>query len=470
MFTVSPFSASNLARPLALTAATFAGGAALGGCDSTVEAPVHGRRYPTDAFLADAAPSNNLDMGTTRPDAGARRFDRGVRDFAVARDAFADVLPGADAFFASDATSAIDATPPADAGLPALPEAPVYLHLANLTSDFVDSLSGQVNADDSTSFYFTSNSILYRITLDPAGNLQMQNGNAYEQVAAFPGSAAQNIILPDGNVTVSHSTPDGITIIGANGTVQTLDYSQHVGNGLGFVPNLPAGLALFGGVLCANNNNIAAPNFNDPALTSFYSAALVCAPYAAGTLDINGTFVWPLDGVNGTALITDPITGELAALTSNGYDPDAATARLHFTALDAADETTFFELGHLTGQVAPTFPFSGVEAVVGIQAPEIGVSAISLADGSSRFVALPQVAGFPASINRAGNWALVSAFGIFGEPSNVVALNLDNPDQTLLSELPGNAGPSILLGGKHYQVVTTPDGNLLVAANVSALQ
>jgi len=314
------------------------------------------------------------------------------------------------------------------------------------------------------------------------------NSGEWTKVGDVPGYPSNHINLGGDYHLVSHSMPDGFTIINAkNGTVsQSVDFSaidimDEVGEKLTFIPNNPSGTALLGGRLFIVPSNLNEFGM-DPTDTTFHAGIFIHSPYNGdGTVDMSGAIAHYTGGANttGVAAIAGQ-TNKIAVLSSNDYNPstdgDAILSICKLPEMDCTDVILKGSAGEsLTAQISPDLAMSeGGTILVGIQKPYNGVIGVNSETGDIVFnKELPGVKNFISAMGASGSVAAAVDFGIFGESGRVIFFDT-NPngwEGVLETELSGVAGPATMADDKLYVATTGgAEGEMLYSVDMKGLE
>ncbi|MFA4874219.1 MAG: hypothetical protein WC956_00035 [bacterium] len=308
---------------------------------------------------------------------------------------------------------------------------------------------------------------------------------AWTKLGNSGGYPSNHIALNDQYYAVMHSSPHGFTIIngktsqvtaGVNfGSISPLDplYAQ-----IKSTINNPSGAVLAGGKLCVATSNLKHADA-DPTLTTFYPGSVICMPYNYdGTVSVAWATAQLTSGLNptGMALIDkDPVPVEggqvqrYAVLSSNSYGWDPGDGAANAAMLDVCDAMNdsgckSFNLGKITAQMSPTLTMTedGASFLVGMQKPNAAFFGVKWEDGTQSYpltMLIMQVKNFIYGTNVFGKIALITDAGVYGDALKGGALLSRNMDSngwkgTLVTNLPGAAGPSVVVNTKHYVALT----------------
>ncbi|MFA4874220.1 MAG: hypothetical protein WC956_00040 [bacterium] len=412
--------------------------------------------------------------------AGANSSDAGIdtsSDIVVAPDSPSDVQPddamNPDALLDADVFTKPDAGD-AEAG-PNKPKPPKANFYSDAPCPFPASLSYEQVSNTllmACGAYAGQPNALHR-------SQPLNQNGAWTKVGNAKGYPSNHIALNDQYYLVTHSAPNGFTIInGKNNTstasvdfaaISPLDplYAQ-----IKSTINNPAGAVLVGGQLCVATSNLDQIDPNDPSKTTFKPGSVICTPYNFdGTVSVAMTYALMTSGVNptGMALIDkDPVSVDggtiqrFAALSSNSYANNPADdAKLDIFEINSGSSNSI-SLGKRTTQTAPVLARTedGASFLIGVQKPSAGFLGIRWEDGASSYPSTQLKANnYIYGMGIFGKLALATDAGMYDNPAKSGQLIIQNMDPSgwkgeLATPLPGMAGPSIVINGKHFAAVT----------------
>ncbi|MBI4211860.1 MAG: hypothetical protein HY540_04400 [Deltaproteobacteria bacterium] len=387
--------------------------------------------------------------------------------------------PPTDASFDVDAISSADAglphittdsgthvTPDAGQERPTLPLAPQFSFHTYLPCPFPASLTVQ-GPQGNRMFRMTcppfehhTGSSLYEMTLD-ANNGPTQ----WTETSSVSGIVSHHVDLPDGNVmmNVSDSQGDGFHIVtpspfpfppGQILRFNRMEFVDRSGNPVHFSHpiNFPAGAGLLGGVLGVATSNI------QPDYTHFYDGYFLNFMYS-GSQTWGNPVALKTSGKNTTSVGT--YDGWYAVLSSVRDE----ASRWNGAVIDMIHPTTFdmdtIPLGEMTlSQISPNMAINAQGlAVIARREPTPGFTIVNLS--ARTFLEnrdIPGATNFIANVafDPSGRIVALADYGNFGESSRVYFTNIDTDgwQGVVTSEIPGNAGPGIVVDGELFQAIT----------------
>lgn len=290
---------------------------------------------------------------------------------------------------------------------------------------------------------------------------------AWQKIADIDGIPAHHLELPNDFVSVSHSSPDGISVVNSRtGTVAShiilsalvfQNQSQP-----GFALTFPSGMAYASGRLCvatSNTNSFGAT----PEDTTFNPGAMVCLNLnsAAGTIDGGSATIHMTSGINPTGA-TRMEDGRIAVLCSNDYKADRPLSAIDLFTPPEMTRVSL-NLGSKTAQISPALAKTpGEEIIFGLQKPSNGIQLTDLTGTSGWTNNLNgAVRGFISNVSAVGNVIAISDFGVFGSGGRILFLNLTDPVSAhLITEIhEGQPGPATDTGNKLYLAATKTDAS-----------
>lgn len=283
------------------------------------------------------------------------------------------------------------------------------------------------------------------------------------------GYPSNHVMIDDRYATVSHSMPDGMTILDTqtNAVVQQVNFADltildESNTPLAFTPNSPSGIVVADGKIFVATNNIDHADFNHPENTTFHPGTIIAFDYNGdGTVDAGSAKAHITSCLNptGAAKIDDTT---IAVLSSGSYDPATTEAELEICTLPGFD-CTATQLGTMTAQTSPVIPLTASGLIlVGIQKPTNRIMGVDIA---THAIALdremPDVENFISNIAAHDDVAVMNDFGTFGAGSSILFAHTEPTgwNGVAVTPLPwGSLGPAVIVGDALYAAATSNDG------------
>lgn len=303
---------------------------------------------------------------------------------------------------------------------------------------------------------------------DPQGNAlwkspPLDTTGDWSKIAVVGGYPSHHVMIDDQHAAVSHTTPDGFTIVDLAGEEATQTVSlASLDLGLGYDVSFPAGMALIGGKLYLATSNL------NTSTMEYQPGTVISFDYADGAVDAASAEAHTTSGLNATALAKLD-EGTLAVLSSGNYDPDSSQASFELCEVPSMS-CTATDLGDVTAQAAYTMPIT--EGGLMLAAIQLPVSRIMGIDVETEEIVLdremPDVGNFISNVCAYWDVAVISDFG------GAILFAQTNPvewQEILIAPLDGSAGPAVIVGDTLYQTVTSGDSSSgsIWEANLSGL-
>lgn len=277
----------------------------------------------------------------------------------------------------------------------------------------------------------------------------------------LPGRYASHLTSVGEQIIVIYNTPSGFALLDQNGDIASqVDIAQLSQTGtLGHPINFPKGAALLGNRLCLTTSNLNLETMG------YFDGTVLCFDYINGTVNDDTAQFLKTSGQNPTGIRT--IDNKMWVLSSNHFEAQKETD----ATLDVFDPVTMqiertLRLGAKTMQIEAAFLVDGSNAYIGAQMPPTEFEIVDLETGRVETIPLP-VNNFTSYAESYGPYLIYADLGFFDRndghlvnPGRLLYLYRDRSEESpLITEVPGTAGATALIGSRLFVAVTDREGD-----------